>query len=99
MKKQWISLVLLLSTSGCSPAAPSCDPRGVKEPTTLIVSCTPNGSNLQCNGFATNRGELYICIPVTVDVTEQTVWQSSDPATATFNLPAPPAGFLQVVAR
>jgi hypothetical protein len=63
----------------------------------LNVACAPVGSDLQCSAIATNVGGLYVYCPVTVTVTDRTMWVSSDTAVGTFS--SSPAGFLKILSR
>ena len=86
--------------SGCrSPSGPSCTDqygRGSDQPDSLNISCSAVGSDLQCIAVATNTGGLYVYCPVTLNVTDQTSWSSSDDAVAAFI--GSPSGFLKVLA-
>lgn len=84
--------------SGCrSTSGPSCTDqygRGSDQPDTLKITCSAVGSDLQCSAVATNTGGLYVYCPVTLTVTDQASWSSSDDAVAAFT--GSPPGFLKV---
>jgi hypothetical protein len=88
-----------ICVSGCRSTGPSCTDqygRGSDQPDQLRISCTAVGADLQCSAVATNTGELYVYCPVTLTVTGQTSWSSSDSTIAAFS--SSPAGFLKVLA-
>ena len=91
-------VIAVLSVAGCGSATgPTCSDkygRGSNQPDILKISCSPLGSDIQCRADATNVGDLYVYCPVTISVTDQTSWESSNPAIATFV--ASPAGLLEV---
>ena len=89
---------MAMSVIGCrSTAGPSCTDqygRGSDQPDVLNISCAAVGSDLQCSAVATNTGGLYVYCPVTLSVTDQTSWTSSDVSVAAFT--GSPPGFLKV---
>jgi hypothetical protein len=90
---------MAMSLIGCrSTSAPSCTDsvgRGSDTPDQLNVTCVAAGSDLQCSNVATNTGGLYVYCPVTLTVTNQVAWTSSDPSVAAFS--GSPPGLLRVL--
>jgi hypothetical protein len=96
-----ISALIFCTGCGGTPSAPSCTDqygRGVNSPTALDFSCTPVGSDLQCQATATNKHDLYSYCEIDQVVTASTTWTSSNPSIATFNAPGMPPGYLKVLA-
>jgi len=86
-----------LALVACSPASPSCDPRGSTTADQLTVTCSPVGSDLQCSALATNRNDLYICRAVNENVTSLVTWSSADRSVGTFGLSGLSAGYLKTM--
>lgn len=105
-------LVLAVFVTACHPTAPSCtdaEGRGSSAPDTIVITCAPNGADVQCTAVGTNTDGLYVYCPVTFDWTDQVMWIATDPAAdfahpgaptdpsvAAFGRPGTPAGFLKV---
>jgi hypothetical protein len=86
-----ITVALACRCGGSVTAPATCDGE-----TTVTLTCTPSGSDLACHA-------VYALIPIGLgaecnvhDVTSQTLWVSSNPSVAAFDVPT--AGYLRVLA-
>jgi hypothetical protein len=74
--------MLVIGCSACSRStAPSCTDqygRGSTSLSSIDVSCSTIGSNLQCQAVASNRNELYVYCPAQQDVTQSAEWTIAD---------------------
>jgi hypothetical protein len=74
-------VALVISCSACSSAAPSCTDqygRGSTSLSSLEISCSTIGSNLQYQAVASNQNELYVYCPMQQDVTPSADWMVAD---------------------
>lgn len=98
MRIIWVATFAVTALACRGTTGPSCtdaEGRGSDQPDALNVSCSPVGSDLQCSAIATNVGGLYVYCPVTLTVTDRTVWTSSNAAVAAFG--GSPPGLLKVL--
>jgi hypothetical protein len=98
MRSIVLSAALAVMIACRSTTAPSCTDqygRGSDQPDTLNISCTTIDADMQCSAVATNTGGLYVYCPVTLSVTGQSAWKSSDVSVAAFT--GSPPGFLKVL--
>jgi len=88
---------IVVSDSACSGPTSACsDPRATSAFNTLLVSCTPSGSDARCTATADNYN-TYTCGTRTMDVTASAQFISSDPLVATFGVPGAAPGYLTAV--
>jgi hypothetical protein len=76
---------LVIGCSACSFTGPSCTDqygRGSTSLSSLDISCSTIGSNLQCQAVASNKNELYVYCPMQQDVTQSADWMVGDSSIA-----------------
>ena len=88
---------VLVAASACSSPTSACDdPRAIHDFNTVLVTCTPAGSDAKCTATA-EKFSSYVCGTRTLDVTDSAVFSSSDPSIAKFDAPGAARGYLTAV--